>query len=226
MACLPSLAWGQNWSGGPTGPISYNGGNVGIGTPTPTNNLTIDQGASAGQSVSGVAVKYGTSRSVFFQGGDNAGYLYNWGSGGLYFYTNGAVSQTMAMAINNNGNVGIATTTPQYLLSVNGQIGAKDVIVTNIGWSDYVFDPGYRLRPLTEVASYIKEHHHLPEIPSASEVEKKGLSLSDMQSKLLQKIEELTLHMIQQDKENRELRERLAQLEAHALGSGAPTVGR
>src|SRR5262249_42772840 len=112
------------------------------------------------------------------------------------------------------GNIGIGTTNPQYLLSVNGQIGAKDVIVTNTGWSDYVFRPGYRLQPLSEVSAYIHATHHLPDIPSEAEVKEKGVSMADMQTKLLAKIEELTLHMIQQQKENQELRERIARLEA------------
>ena len=114
--------------------------------------------------------------------------------------------------------MGIGTAQPQYKLAVNGTIGAKEVIVTNIGWPDYVFRPGYRLRPLSEVGAYIQAHRHLPGIPSEAEVKEKGVSLGEMQAKLLAKVEELTLHMIQQDKENRELRERLARLETRAAG--------
>lgn len=66
--------------------------------------------------------------------------------------------------------------------------------------------------------AYIQAHRHLPDIPSEAEVKEKGVSVGDMQSKLLAKIEELTLHMIQQDKENRELRERIARLETRAAG--------
>jgi len=68
------------------------------------------------------------------------------------------------------------------------------------------------------VNAYIQAHRHLPDIPSEAEVKEKGVSVGDMQSKLLAKIEELTLHMIQQDKENRELRERIARLETRAAG--------
>jgi len=99
-------------------------------------------------------------------------------------------------------------------LTVNGAIGAKEVVVTNGISADYVFGPDYRLRPLTEVASFIKEHHHLPEIPSEAEVKEKGVSVGDMQAKLLAKIEELTLHMIQADEKNRELQARIAGLES------------
>jgi hypothetical protein len=111
------------------------------------------------------------------------------------------------------GNVGIGTTNPTNTLSVNGIVQAKEVLV-NTGWSDYVFDSGYRNRPLAEVAAYIRENHHLPGIPSAKEVEEKGVSLGDMQAKLLAKIEELTLHLIQADQQNRDLQDRIERLEA------------
>jgi hypothetical protein len=117
-----------------------------------------------------------------------------------------------------NGNVGIGTTNPTSKLSVNGTIQAKEVVV-NTGWSDYVFHPAYRLKPLTEVAAYIRRNHHLPGIPSEAEVRENGVSLGEMQSKLLAKIEELTLHTIQLDQQNRELQARIARLEgrtAHA----------
>ena len=153
-------------------------------------------------------------------------------SGNISFYTGtaqtvdvgSAVTMSSAMTILNGGNVGIGTTSPQYSLSVNGTIGATEIIVSGSG-ADYVFDPGYHLAPLTEVAAFIEENHRLPDIPSAREVEQKGVSLGDMQAKLLAKIEELTLHMIQADEasrrveqqledENRQLRERIARLES------------
>lgn len=139
-------------------------------------------------------------------------------------YPAGANPRTSAavtdLFISPAGNVGIATTNPQYKLSVNGNIGAKDIIVTNTGWSDYVFRPGYRLRPLSEVASYIRQHRHLPDIPSEAEVKQKGVSVGVMQAKLLAKVEELTLHLIQHQEENRALRERLARLEERIAGGG------
>ena len=123
------------------------------------------------------------------------------------------------------GNVGIGTTTPQYKLAVNGTIKTKEVIVTNSGWADSVFKPHYRLWRLHEVGAYIREHGRLPEIPSESEVREKGVSLGEMQVKLLAKIEELTLHMIQTDERNGrleqrnlELQRRIARLEALAVG--------
>ena len=124
------------------------------------------------------------------------------------------------MTLLGNGNVGIGITNPQSKLAVNGTISAAEVVVTSSP-ADYVFDPAYHLAPLAEVADYIRVNHHLPEIPSAKEVEEKGLSLGEMQSKLLAKVEELTLHMIEAEKENtrltqkdRELQERVERLES------------
>jgi hypothetical protein len=108
--------------------------------------------------------------------------------------------------------VGIGTINPQHLLHVAGTIGAEEVLITSTG-ADYVFDPGYKLKPLSEVASYIEANHHLPDIPSADEVKQKGMGVGEMEAKLLAKVEELTLHMIQQDTEKRELREHMTQQE-------------
>jgi hypothetical protein len=141
-------------------------------------------------------------------------------AGGITFRT-GSGTPTDRLHIAFSGNVGIGTTSPQHLLHVAGTIGAKEVIVSSTG-ADYVFDPGYRLLPLADVDAYVNENHHLPDIPSAKEVEEKGVSLGEMQSKLLAKIEELTLHMIQAEKENEALRDRLALLERKI---GSPAYG-
>jgi hypothetical protein len=107
------------------------------------------------------------------------------------------------------GNVGIGTLHPGYILDVNGTIHTKEVKVDLTGWSDFVFAPTYQLRPLSEVEKYVKTNSHLPEIPSAAEVTQNGLSLGEMQNKLLQKVEELTLYAIEQDKKILEQDKRL-----------------
>ena len=175
-------------------------GNVGIGTSVPGALLQI-----ASPTTEGVAPK------LYLTDSYTGGKTWELQSGipsvsDAYFGIKNVNDGVQALTITQGGNVGIGNTNPQYLLSVNGQIGAKDVIVTNNGWSDYVFQPSYRLRPLKEVASYIEANHHLPDIPSEAEVKEKGVSVADMQAKLLAKIEELTLHMIQQEKDNQELR--------------------
>lgn len=101
-----------------------------------------------------------------------------------------------------NGNVGIGTTIPDELLTVNGIIHAKEIKIDLTGpLADYVFDPTYNLMPLNDVEQFIKTNRHLPLIPSASEVQDKGMNMGEMQNKLLQKIEELTLYVIELQKE-------------------------
>jgi hypothetical protein len=73
-------------------------------------------------------------------------------------------------------------------------------VIVDTGWSDYVFADDYRLAPLSEVESHIREKKHLPGIPSAAEVAEHGVSMGEMQAKMMAKIEELTLHMIAQEK--------------------------
>ena len=101
--------------------------------------------------------------------------------------------------------IGIGTATPASALDVAGTITAKEVIVSGNAVPDYVFAAGYRNRPLREVAAYIRENKHPPGIPTAEEAQKAGLSLGDMQKKMLEKIEELTLHMIDAEKRTDEL---------------------
>ena len=106
-----------------------------------------------------------------------------------------------AMIVDQQGRVGIGTTTPDQRLTVKGKIHAEEVIVDlNVPVADYVFKPNYKLMPLPEVEQYVKTNSHLPEIPSANEITKNGLSMGEMQNKLLQKVEELTLYAIQQNR--------------------------
>lgn len=101
------------------------------------------------------------------------------------------------------GDVGIGTTDPKgFKLGVKGRIAAEEVKVQLYdNWSDFVFKKEYNLPSLIEVEIHIKEKGHLKDIPSAYEVERNGIYLGEMDSKLLQKIEELTLYTIQQQKE-------------------------
>jgi hypothetical protein len=120
---------------------------------------------------------------------------------GFRYVGDGSVSNTLSfglyavddiMNINGNGNVGIGTLNPTNKLDVNGTIRAKEVKVET-NWADHVFQEDYNLPTLDTVESYIKENKHLPDIPSAKEVEEEGLSMSQMMAKQMQKIEELTL---------------------------------
>lgn len=237
VICLAHLSiplYGQSsWGANPT--YLPAGTNLGLGTNSPYWMLTLFNGSIG--IIGGVAtVQVGSAASPSFEfNGSNSAYTTGMFSpaGGIGF----SVGGTERLRIDTNGSVGIGTTTagqcgssftPPCLLTVNGAMAAKEVIVTNSITADYVFKPDYRLRPLTEVASFIQQHHHLPEIPSEAEVKENGISVGDMQVKLLAKVEELTLHMIQADErnnrleqrsnrveqENRELRMRIGRLEA------------
>lgn len=115
----------------------------------------------------------------------------------------------------NFGNVGIGTqNTFGYKLAVNGTIGAKEVKVeVTSPWPDFVFDKDYNLWTLCELDNYIQENKHLPGIPKADETYRQGIMLGEMNAKLLQKIEELTLYMIELNKENEQLKKRVEALE-------------
>ena len=100
-----------------------------------------------------------------------------------------------------NGNVGIGTSTPKEKLSVNGKIRAHEIKVETANWPDYVFEEGYKVGTLEELERYIKVNKHLPEMPSAKELETNGLQLGEMLKLQQKKIEELILHLIEKDKE-------------------------
>ncbi len=117
------------------------------------------------------------------------------------------------------GSLGIGTTdTGTYKLAVNGNVRAKEIKVET-GWSDFVFEKGYDLPTLEEVEAHINAKGHLKDIPSAAEVAENGILLGEMDSKLLQKIEELTLYIIdinerteRLERENAELKKELTEL--------------
>ncbi|MEO5905705.1 MAG: hypothetical protein ABIQ11_03205, partial [Saprospiraceae bacterium] len=100
------------------------------------------------------------------------------------------------------GNIGIGTPDPLpgYMLSVNGNVKAKELVIETIGWPDYVFDKTYKMHSLKELEEFIQQHHHLPNIPTAREAEENGIAVGEMQKSLLEKIEELTLHIIELNK--------------------------
>lgn len=155
-------------------------------------------------------------------------------SGEVQFLGNGT---STLMTLKQEGDIGIGTSSPQrklhvvgdvqvgtkwdevtanlnrttypYLLSVNGAVVAKSVQVTAINWADFVLSATYNLPPLEEVAVFIKENGHLPGIPSESEVRKDGIDVAEMQAKLLQKIEELTLYVIELKKQSDRLQEEI-----------------
>jgi hypothetical protein len=109
--------------------------------------------------------------------------------------------------VTDNERVGIGTSTPDYKLDVNGTIRATEIKVV-AQTADFVFDENYSLKDLSKVETFIKENKHLPDIPSALEMEASGVNLAEMNKLLLQKIEELTLYAIDKEKEVLELKEK------------------
>ncbi|MDW3196042.1 MAG: hypothetical protein R8G66_26965 [Cytophagales bacterium] len=110
------------------------------------------------------------------------------------------------------GNVGIGIIDPKEKLEVNGVVRSKEMLVESNPWPDFVFEAEYVLTDLTDVEKYISQHGHLEHIPSAATVEKNGIAVGDMSAKLLQKIEELTLYLIEQDKQIKSLKEEVSSL--------------
>ena len=129
----------------------------------------------------------------------------------LVSYYGGTYNQLLT--IKGNGNIGMGTETPTEKLSVKGKIRAQEVKVELNGWSDFVFAKDYQLPTLQETEKHIKEKGHLPGIPSAMEVKANGIDLGEMNAKLLQKIEELTLYLIEKDKTDKEQQLKIEQLQ-------------
>jgi hypothetical protein len=168
----------------------------------PLNNDVI--GGLFGQAWDGAAWRNLATMRFLADGNVSAG-----NSGGkVVFQTTptGTTALATRMTIRENGFVGIGTENPQSLLAVNGKVSAKEVEVTLSGWSDFVFASDYTLRPLSEVESFINTNKHLPDVPSEAQVLENGMNVGEMSATLLQKIEELTLYII-------DLNKRIAELE-------------
>ena len=113
------------------------------------------------------------------------------------------------LVIDGVGNIGVGTLLPKEKLSVNGKIRAHEIKVETSNWPDFVFEEGYEIGKLKELESYIKMYKHLPNMPSAKEVETNGIALGEMVKLQQQKIEELTLHLIEKDKQVNSLLKRM-----------------
>ena len=136
------------------------------------------------------------------------------------FGTNNQHNNSTKVSILSNGNFGIGTATPDKKLTVAGSGKFHEVIVEENTGADFVFEEGYELPSLSELEEFIKSNKHLPEIPTADRMKREGVKVGKLQIKLLQKIEELTLYAISQEKiiakqqvVNRELLSRIEQIE-------------
>jgi hypothetical protein len=197
------------------GALYYNDGKVGIGTTNPTQKIE-------------------TTGTVYSNpgGGSNAQFKLSGGgvSGDWFFRAYGSAGShpsdfTIARNTSNyfhitsDGNIGIGTQAPgTFKLAVAGKIRAEEIRV-DTGWADFVFEAGYKLPSLNEVEMHIQQKGHLPGIPTEAEVKKQGISIGEISSKLLQKIEELTLYVIDIKKENESLKDKVGSLEAQLKAS-------
>ncbi|HRN55614.1 MAG TPA: hypothetical protein PLL71_04150 [Agriterribacter sp.] len=199
-------------------------GNVGIGTVSPDAgleiiggdaNLTVLKLKGASDQAAGSSIIDIISKSTsivgahFVRAGNNIDLLFKATA------DNSIKTQISTLGMYTQGVLGVGTfDTKGYKLAVGGNMVAEKIKVKLMSnWPDYVFEQHYRLLSLSELEEFIRKNNHLPEIPSALEVEQKGLDLGENQALLLKKIEELTLYIIELKKENTAMAERQGKLE-------------
>ncbi|AEW02542.1 hypothetical protein A4D02_00865 [Niastella koreensis] len=228
LLIISNGAFAQAWNGNDLNVDTYRFGNVGIGTTTPRAGLSLGAGnvgkrllvydnpATNVQSGFGIDMSNtgGRELTIFHPSNDGVSGKISFGR---ILESTGAYTETMR--ITGDGKVGIGTTNPgSFQLAVEGKIAAREILVTSSNnFPDYVFDSKYKLRNLSSLENYINQNKHLPNVPSAADVEKNGgIELGEMNRKLLEKVEELSLYIIEinkkvekLEKENKAVKKRL-----------------
>ncbi len=172
-------------------------GRIGIGTINPNAQLSVARGSG----VDGTAAFFGTTHVSHFNYSTAENTYIRGGKDNALIIIGDATGQRIG--------IGSSTVANGFTLSVSGKVITEEVqIQLKTSWPDYVFHKNYKLTPLAEVEDFIMQHQHLPNIPSAIEVEKNGLVVGDMQKRMMEKIEELTLYIL-------ELNKRIEVLEAN-----------
>ena len=201
MIISSCLTMNAQWNS--TNPV-WTTSNVGIGTNNPTSRLQV----TTNDVGDGITLTHLNPRAKTWKltsGVENYDHhqfsIKN--QNGTYFVIDG-----------NNGNTGIGTITPAYKLDVCGTIRAKEVKVELFSGCDFVFKKDYKLMNLSDLEEYVTTNQHLPEIASEKEMIDNGLNMKEFQMKLLQKIEELTLYVIEQNKQIKKQNQEIKKLKA------------
>jgi FtsZ-binding cell division protein ZapB len=204
----------------PTNAVSIDNNSTSTSTSYALEANTTATGAGARYGIrnymsGGTGIRYGFSSSIYADGA-NTSVVYGvysfvspsatTGSSYAGYFSGGSGTNEWSVyapgnSYINNLRVGSTAAATGYELSVDGQIACEEVLVANsTAWPDYVFKTDYKLLPLKEVEKHIQAKGHLPNIPAASVIEKEGIKLADMQTRTIEKVEELTLYAIEADK--------------------------
>jgi hypothetical protein len=208
--------WGGNTS------IGYDeNGKVGIGLTAPVAKLQVNGGVDASLTTHGF-IMAGLSNSVNVVMDNNEIMARDNGTASTFHIQHDAGN--LLLCGSGTGQVGIGVTSdltlpdPEYLLAVDGKIISEEVRVElSDDWPDYVFKADYQLKPLDELERDIEINGHLPGIPSAAVVEAEGFELGDMQRRLVEKVEELTLYILDLHRTNQEMQQEIAKLKTASL---------
>lgn len=208
ISLLQGKVWADDWTTGTSGAITAPSSSVAIGTSSTTSRLNVEasnfraltlstSNNDSHVSLTGKATNSGNF--VLNSHGGQSGFIFGSGDPTSTGYGTGLIW------ILSDGKVGIGTSSPSDKLTVSGDVKITGALkIGPNGWSiaapDYVFEKDYELQNLEAVENFIAKNKHLPEIPSASEMNEKGMNLAEMNLRLLKKIEELTLHAIRQEK--------------------------
>ncbi|MEI6950830.1 hypothetical protein V9K67_26860 [Paraflavisolibacter sp. H34] len=235
VSCASGGSGSSLWNNAGTNNINNaNSGNVGIGTSTPSEKLEVNGyvhiNTNTPDPASGglIVDNGGRKRIGFIQPVDREAGIWRASNqdfeiGRIDGLSLPGTPSVVDLYVGGNGNVGIGTSfvsNTDFKLFVEKGIRTRKVKVDLTSWADYVFEPTYKLPTLKYVEWFIKQHKHLPDVPTSLEVEKNGVDIGENQVLLLKKVEELTLYIIEHNKKmeylertNRELNERLRKLE-------------
>ena len=187
--------------------LANGGGNVGIGTTNPERKLTVNGDIKS----HGLMIRDDVATDLWMYRDPDVGdwslLRSNKGNGIALIGQVDVVALAVSRATSNVLIGKTSQTNTTYKLDVAGKVRANEIVVNTTG-ADYVFDEDYKLKTLSEVETYIQENGHLPDIPSAEEMQTNGMAVGELNTKLLEKVEELTLYVIELKKDNESLKAR------------------